>query len=178
MDCSLPGSSVHEILQARILEGIAISFSKSKVVTHSNWLRIKPTSGLIWTCLSRGYRKLSPLWDVIPPDNFRPIVRPSHKEMHIELDGKSVIMICLADLFGGFRRPSEFEASIENWVVTRKLCNHFNMKIKNLEGCYVLYGVLLLYRSEMLKTQDRNLYPWVYYHFFYMCKNSIHKRSA
>ena len=27
MDCSLPGSSVHEILQARILEWVAISFS-------------------------------------------------------------------------------------------------------------------------------------------------------
>ena len=28
MDCSLPGSSVHGILQARILEWVAISFSK------------------------------------------------------------------------------------------------------------------------------------------------------
>ena len=28
MDCSLPGSSVHEIFQARIMEGIAISFSR------------------------------------------------------------------------------------------------------------------------------------------------------
>ena len=27
-DCSLPGSSVHEILQARILEWVAISFSR------------------------------------------------------------------------------------------------------------------------------------------------------
>ena len=27
MDCNLPGSSVHEILQARILEWVAISFS-------------------------------------------------------------------------------------------------------------------------------------------------------
>ena len=32
MDCSLPGSSVHGILQARILEWIAISFSKKKGV--------------------------------------------------------------------------------------------------------------------------------------------------
>ena len=31
MDCSLPGSSVHEILQARILECVAISFSRSPV---------------------------------------------------------------------------------------------------------------------------------------------------
>ena len=28
IDCSLPGSSVHGILQARILEGVAIPFSK------------------------------------------------------------------------------------------------------------------------------------------------------
>ena len=28
MDCSLPGSSVHGIFQARILEWVAISFSK------------------------------------------------------------------------------------------------------------------------------------------------------
>ena len=28
MDCSLPGSSVHGMLQARILEWVAISFSK------------------------------------------------------------------------------------------------------------------------------------------------------
>ena len=28
MDCSLPGSSVHEILQARISEWVAISFSR------------------------------------------------------------------------------------------------------------------------------------------------------
>ena len=34
MDCSLPGSSVHGILQARILEWIAISFSRG-----SSWPR-------------------------------------------------------------------------------------------------------------------------------------------
>jgi len=28
MDCSLPGSSVHEIFQARVLEWVAISFSR------------------------------------------------------------------------------------------------------------------------------------------------------
>ena len=28
MDCSLPGSSVHGILQARILEWVAVRFSK------------------------------------------------------------------------------------------------------------------------------------------------------
>ena len=31
MDCSLPGSSVHGIFQARVLEWVAISFSKKRV---------------------------------------------------------------------------------------------------------------------------------------------------
>ena len=30
MDCSLPGSSVHGILQARILEWVAVPFSKNR----------------------------------------------------------------------------------------------------------------------------------------------------
>ena len=34
MDCSLPGSSVHGIPQARILEWVAIPFSR-----ESSWLR-------------------------------------------------------------------------------------------------------------------------------------------
>ena len=39
MDCSLPGSSVHGILQARILEWVAIPFSRD--LPHSG---IKPES--------------------------------------------------------------------------------------------------------------------------------------
>ena len=30
MDCSLPGSSIHGIFQARVLEWVAIAFSKNK----------------------------------------------------------------------------------------------------------------------------------------------------
>ena len=32
MNCGLPGSSVHRILQARILEWVAISFSSGKMI--------------------------------------------------------------------------------------------------------------------------------------------------
>ena len=35
MDCSLPGSSVHGILQARILEWVAISFSRGSSQTSN-----------------------------------------------------------------------------------------------------------------------------------------------
>ena len=36
MDCSLPGSSVHGILQARIMEWVAISFSNLQVRTYES----------------------------------------------------------------------------------------------------------------------------------------------
>ena len=36
MDCSLPGSSVHGIFQARVLEWVAISFSKSYSPFHKD----------------------------------------------------------------------------------------------------------------------------------------------
>ena len=50
MDCSPPGSSVHGILQARILEWVAISFSKG-----SSWPRD-------WTQVSRIAGRRFNLW--------------------------------------------------------------------------------------------------------------------
>ena len=43
MDCSLPGSSVHGIFQARILEWVAIAFSKrvgEGLPTKQDWFQI------------------------------------------------------------------------------------------------------------------------------------------
>ena len=45
MDCSLPGASVHGIFQVRILEWVAISFSKG-----SSWSGIEPTSSALQAC--------------------------------------------------------------------------------------------------------------------------------
>ena len=39
MNCSPPDSSVHGILQARILEWVAIPFSKSETVSYSDLLQ-------------------------------------------------------------------------------------------------------------------------------------------
>ena len=51
MDCSLPGSSVHGILQARVLEGVAISFSNllclgSGKLSPATSLNSKTTAGI------------------------------------------------------------------------------------------------------------------------------------
>ena len=50
MDCSLPGSSVHGILQARILEWVAIPFSRG-----SSWLRD-------WTQVSHPAGRFFAIW--------------------------------------------------------------------------------------------------------------------
>ena len=63
MDCSLPDSSVHGILQARILEWVAIPFSKgSSWPRNQNWVScmackfftISATSKYIWHLYIRG----------------------------------------------------------------------------------------------------------------------------
>ena len=51
MDCSPPGSSVHGILQARILEWVAISFSRA-----SSWTGD-------WTCISCIGRRILYCWE-------------------------------------------------------------------------------------------------------------------
>jgi len=42
MDCSLPGSFIHGIFQARVLEWVAIAFSGFK----ANWMQIKTGKGI------------------------------------------------------------------------------------------------------------------------------------
>ena len=48
MDCSLPGSSVHRIFQARILEWIAIHFSR-RSSPRRNWTWVSCTIGRFFT---------------------------------------------------------------------------------------------------------------------------------
>ena len=51
MDCSLPDSSVHGILQARILEWVAISFPKESS-RPKDWIQVSQIAGrffTIWT---------------------------------------------------------------------------------------------------------------------------------
>ena len=60
MDCSAPGSSVHGILQARILRWVAISFSRG-----SSWPEIEPVSPALAGKFSSSHwdtREALPLW--------------------------------------------------------------------------------------------------------------------
>ena len=51
MDCSPPGSSVHEILQARILEWVAISFSRGSS-RPKDWTQVLGIAGRLFTDLA------------------------------------------------------------------------------------------------------------------------------
>ena len=48
MDCGLPGSSLHGILQARILEWVAISFSRGSSWPW-DWTQVSPIAGSLFT---------------------------------------------------------------------------------------------------------------------------------
>ena len=54
MDCSPPGSSVHGIFQARILEWIAISFSRAASWPR-DWTQVSWTAGRFFTNLAKHY---------------------------------------------------------------------------------------------------------------------------
>ena len=59
MDCSPPGSSVHGILQARILEWIAISFSKGIFPTQGSNLDLLHCKQILY-CLNHQGRPIKP----------------------------------------------------------------------------------------------------------------------
>ena len=60
MNCSLPSSSVHGILQARILEWVAISFSKGSCQLR-NQTRVSCTVGRFFTVSSKAYQFALPV---------------------------------------------------------------------------------------------------------------------
>ena len=80
MDCSLPGSSVHGILQARILKWVAISFSRGssqpRDQTHGScradrFFTAKPLGIPAWctggdiSCVHLGWEPVSPLQQIV-----------------------------------------------------------------------------------------------------------------
>ena len=64
MDCSLPGSSVHGIFQARLLEWVAISFSSgSSQPKDQNW--VSHTADRRFTVWATMYRSSANPWTVL-----------------------------------------------------------------------------------------------------------------
>ena len=61
MDCSLPGSSVHGILQARVLEWVAISFSRGSSQPR-DWTRVSHIEGRCFNLWATREARLSGFW--------------------------------------------------------------------------------------------------------------------
>ena len=65
-DCSLPGSSAHGIFQARVLEWVAIAFSRKCRLIHNKENQQQISDGLKWEGSSkklRGKRKFGRMMD-------------------------------------------------------------------------------------------------------------------
>ena len=77
VDCSLPGSSLHGILQARVLEWVAISFSRGSSQPR-DWTRVSCIAGRcfnLWA--TRTAKKVSPTAFLV----FSPAMQHLSKEM-------------------------------------------------------------------------------------------------
>ena len=83
MDCSPPGSSVHGIFQARVLEGGAIAFS-GRCGTYMQWNSTQPTAAC-------GLRVIRPLKD--PAVVFRRARRPRLSDLWLQMPSASDIEI-------------------------------------------------------------------------------------
>ena len=95
MDCSLPGSSVHGIFQARALEWVAISFSnawkwKVKVKALSRvWLLATPWTAAYQAPLSMGFSRQECWSGVSSPSSNMLQKKPTKSPLHI---GKTTYM--------------------------------------------------------------------------------------
>ena len=67
MDYSLPGSSIHGIFQARVLEWVAISFSRGSS-PPKDWTQVSHIAGRRFYCLSHQGSSLSRM---APPNSLR-----------------------------------------------------------------------------------------------------------
>ena len=69
MDCSLPGSSVHRIFQARVLEWVAISFfnEKQSLLSFLKWLCLSIYFWLCWVVLLHSGFALAAVSGGYPP---------------------------------------------------------------------------------------------------------------
>ena len=64
MDCSLPGSSVHGIFQARVLEWVAISFSRGSSQPR-DWTQVSCIAGIHFTIWGTGEVTINRRWGSI-----------------------------------------------------------------------------------------------------------------
>ena len=97
MDCSLPGSSIHEIFQARVLEWVAISFSRGSS-QPSDWTQVSHIAGRCFTIWGRCFT-----------------TREAHKESDMTKQLSTAPQTYLHVVFWMYKIPSQFNKSKGKW---------------------------------------------------------------
>ena len=97
MDCSLPGSSVHWILQARILESVAIPFSRESSWTQGSNLGLPHCSQILYYLSHQ---------EVLNLETANATPNPSSPQSSRHLCGPPHQDICYCQLMHGFALAS------------------------------------------------------------------------
>ena len=101
MDCSLPGSSVHRILQARMLEWVAIPFSRgSSQPRDQTW--VSCIAGRFFTILNHQGNQAT-----MGIHYFSLFLKKNSKVAHFS-DLFVVVRMCLAELSIKYQKRKEF----------------------------------------------------------------------
>ena len=99
MDCSPPGSSVHGILQARILKLVAIPFSKGSFQPR-DWTPVSHIAGRFFTIWVTGEAlKCSEFFQINEKNKHIPIeraVKDTNKQPKMQMNQKHKNMLCLS----------------------------------------------------------------------------------
>ena len=127
MDCSLPGSPVHGISQARLLERVSISFSRG-----SSWLRDQ-------TCMSCAGRQILYHWDtreaqVLETCLGKSLAYRSVVLNFLEINSYELYYICTHICKGVFLT---FYSSFRDTSSPRKHRAHWSHRNDNIQGEYV-----------------------------------------
>ena len=94
MDCSLPGSSIHEIFQARVLEWAATSFSKGSSRPRDR-TRVSHIAGrrfTVWATRESGLNELEPNIGYFLDENIQETISLKAKHWIIPCPKKSCII--------------------------------------------------------------------------------------
>ena len=134
MDCSLPGFSVHGILQARTLEWVAISFSNAwkwklnvKSLSHA-WLLVTPWTAAYQAPPSMGFSRQQ-YWSGVPLPAPR---GGQYKKAFVPRSptGSSVSQFCIFMRHAMFLfKRIKFYIQLVNWKINHKiklLLSHFS----------------------------------------------------
>ena len=190
-DCSPPGSSIHGILQARILEWVPISFSRGSSRPR-DWTRVSHTADRLFTIWATGkpyslqtgrQRKLPQphlQWEVeanILPGPVRFLSWPSTSQSSVHLTSSSFFFLKTALVVRGllcFHTNCEFfcSSSVKNtnprtWCISPSVCVIFDffhqcLIVSCIQAFCLFLGILFFLLQWGMGLFHNNFSFWVF----------------